>query len=598
MNITTYQLTCERNVLDKTNFLQAIGTMTEVVLKDTTSVLHPTLLIAQSGIITFNYLYIEEFSRYYYVDSVSAVRNGVWEVTCSVDVLMSHKDAIENQTVIVNRCASEYDALLKDTEINKIYPTVTIDVDTDSVYNYDIFEDDSYADANYLYMVNACPIEIKQYNSSLAIVDAYPNLSVYGYTDRYSETYSKGFPLKAPDAMDMNTCASNVFFLVSASDISEGGATIKQLREIVAQSSSPNNILSIRHYPLKYENVFTDIRSRTDLAVQYSFAGVLVNGAGEIIASSATGDGVTTGCDCNFNGVTPKISYFRLSTEDSATITEQLMGYMCYNTMPMHILAGTISLPSSSGSWKEYSPYTKYYVWLPFYGLKEIDYSEVAGKLVYIYYSIDWNSGSATITGIVSVSTSLPFKYKVLFEESIQIAQDIPFNSTNYADIIAQQDALNSQYGSAIIGTSLSMIGSAIAFALAPATGGASAMAGAMLALGVASGTGSIVSTLGQAIGTNQSLVERSAVLGSAGTIATMAKRQKIFIVKVSTDIEEVEGANEIVGRPLLKEKTISEIGEGFFNCAAFHLDNFPNAWTDEINEINRLLLSGIIKRG
>lgn len=73
----------------------------------------------------FNYAYIEEFGRYYYVTNIIAV-NGVlpsenypsptqlWEIHMHVDVLMSFKDEILRQTAIVARQENRYNLMLDD----------------------------------------------------------------------------------------------------------------------------------------------------------------------------------------------------------------------------------------------------------------------------------------------------------------------------------------------------------------------------------------------------------------------------------------------------------------------------------------------------
>lgn len=51
---------------------------------------------------TYNYCYISEFGRYYFINNITSVRNGLWKIDCSVDVLMSYKTSILNLNVIVS----------------------------------------------------------------------------------------------------------------------------------------------------------------------------------------------------------------------------------------------------------------------------------------------------------------------------------------------------------------------------------------------------------------------------------------------------------------------------------------------------------------
>ena len=65
----------------------------------------PNLLIvnATGAIANNNYAYIPDYKRYYYVDSVTVGRNGIYIVQLSVDVLMSYADGIKNLSATISR---------------------------------------------------------------------------------------------------------------------------------------------------------------------------------------------------------------------------------------------------------------------------------------------------------------------------------------------------------------------------------------------------------------------------------------------------------------------------------------------------------------
>ena len=65
----------------------------------------PNLLIvnATGAIANNNYAYIADYKRYYYVDSVTVGRNGMYVVQLSVDVLMTYADAIKNLSATISR---------------------------------------------------------------------------------------------------------------------------------------------------------------------------------------------------------------------------------------------------------------------------------------------------------------------------------------------------------------------------------------------------------------------------------------------------------------------------------------------------------------
>ena len=65
----------------------------------------PNLLIinANGAIANNNYAYIADYQRYYYVDSVTVGRNGMYVVQLSVDVLMTYADGIKNINATISR---------------------------------------------------------------------------------------------------------------------------------------------------------------------------------------------------------------------------------------------------------------------------------------------------------------------------------------------------------------------------------------------------------------------------------------------------------------------------------------------------------------
>ena len=65
----------------------------------------PNLLIvnATGAIANNNYAYIADYQRYYYVDSVTVGRNGMYIVQLSIDVLMTYADGIKNINATISR---------------------------------------------------------------------------------------------------------------------------------------------------------------------------------------------------------------------------------------------------------------------------------------------------------------------------------------------------------------------------------------------------------------------------------------------------------------------------------------------------------------
>ena len=113
MRITLYQNRSESNVVDKvlTKIADVDGT-----LREETSILNPefNIDVDSAGIILCNYIYIEEFNRYYFVNDIESVRNGLWRISCHVDVLSTYKNEIRMLSGIIARQEFEYNLLLDD----------------------------------------------------------------------------------------------------------------------------------------------------------------------------------------------------------------------------------------------------------------------------------------------------------------------------------------------------------------------------------------------------------------------------------------------------------------------------------------------------
>lgn len=100
MTINFYKNLSEKNKIGKKliNKLSLNGN-----LREESSVTNPTILFEHSNISVYNYVYIPDFNRYYFVSEITNVRNGLWRVSLSVDVLESFKKDILNLSCIIDK---------------------------------------------------------------------------------------------------------------------------------------------------------------------------------------------------------------------------------------------------------------------------------------------------------------------------------------------------------------------------------------------------------------------------------------------------------------------------------------------------------------
>lgn len=72
-------------------------------MRDEVSIMNPIVRIEVESIPRFNYAYIPELERYYMIDDITVYREGIVDVSMSVDVLMSFKRDILSSIAVVDK---------------------------------------------------------------------------------------------------------------------------------------------------------------------------------------------------------------------------------------------------------------------------------------------------------------------------------------------------------------------------------------------------------------------------------------------------------------------------------------------------------------
>lgn len=136
MQIILYRYNTYKNKVDKTLFLKLVETL-EGTLKEDVSIITPTIRYEYDSFIEFNYVYIPDFKRYYFVDDVRVLSNKIYEADLSVDVLMTYKDNILELDGFVDRCSSEINPNIIDKKrvIEQGFDTEIYTVDNDITYD-------------------------------------------------------------------------------------------------------------------------------------------------------------------------------------------------------------------------------------------------------------------------------------------------------------------------------------------------------------------------------------------------------------------------------------------------------------------------------
>jgi len=101
------------NLSNSTDFHNCIFTQ-----KNALDILHPSVLLDMNidigDVREYNYMYIPKFSRYYFIDSVSA-EGGLIRIDGRCDVLMSHKTDILASTQYITRSETSQNKYIVDS---------------------------------------------------------------------------------------------------------------------------------------------------------------------------------------------------------------------------------------------------------------------------------------------------------------------------------------------------------------------------------------------------------------------------------------------------------------------------------------------------
>lgn len=79
-------------------------------MREETSIISPVFVIETDNLSQYNYLYVSEFNRYYFINDISIIRTNLWRVSCSVDVLMSFQSSILKLSCVVDKQQGQFNS--------------------------------------------------------------------------------------------------------------------------------------------------------------------------------------------------------------------------------------------------------------------------------------------------------------------------------------------------------------------------------------------------------------------------------------------------------------------------------------------------------
>ncbi len=107
MQIQFLKSSAENNRVNKTNYLTGSYTISGT-LRNPSDVINPEIMIEMENFAyyLYNYAYIPDFKRYYFIKEITSVRTNLWNISMHCDVLYTWRAELANQLAVVNKSAS------------------------------------------------------------------------------------------------------------------------------------------------------------------------------------------------------------------------------------------------------------------------------------------------------------------------------------------------------------------------------------------------------------------------------------------------------------------------------------------------------------
>lgn len=99
MNLRLCINNSEKNKINKD---LTAGVTLSGTLRNESNVVNPSIVINIENPTIYNYAYIEDFKRYYFITDYISLRTGIWQINLKSDVLMSFKDSILDSSALIN----------------------------------------------------------------------------------------------------------------------------------------------------------------------------------------------------------------------------------------------------------------------------------------------------------------------------------------------------------------------------------------------------------------------------------------------------------------------------------------------------------------
>ena len=225
---------------------------------------------------------------------------------------------------------------------------------------------------------------------------------------------------------------------------------------------------------------------------------------------------------------------------------------------------GSIKIPEATKSYLDYSPYTKYQIYLPFIGVRDLDADDIVGKNLGVTYCNDMLSGACVAH--ITVNGSIRYSF------AGQCGIMVPVTSQNLG-----QSVLSAATAGASIGVGVM-------------TAGASVAAGAStgLAAGLSNASGSVGGLASMTAASKPSYTHGGAIGSGGGWLGP----GKPFLITSYPNICRAHQQQELEGYPTFRGSMVGSFS-GYAQFEAVKL-KATKATQEEQEEIIKLLKGGV----
>lgn len=116
LELNLYKNSAEFNRVNKSDYLEDLGSIAGV-LRESTSVTDLVITIEYDKLPDFNYVYISEFNRYYFVNDVEIENNKLYTLYLNIDILMSYNTQIRQLKGFVDRNEFTFNSRIVDDKM-------------------------------------------------------------------------------------------------------------------------------------------------------------------------------------------------------------------------------------------------------------------------------------------------------------------------------------------------------------------------------------------------------------------------------------------------------------------------------------------------